>query len=124
MAQQKPSIADQIVEGLEEFAADLKSGQDIGAKYNTRKLTLAVRPSHYDADRVRATRQALDASQSIFAQFVGASLETVRAWEQGKKTPSGIAARFLDEINRDKPYWQERLKALAINKHRAEIPAR
>jgi DNA-binding transcriptional regulator YiaG len=32
-----------------------------------------------------------------------------REWEQGK-TPSDIASRFMDEIQRNPEYWRQRLK--------------
>jgi transcriptional regulator with XRE-family HTH domain len=34
-------------------------------------------------------------SQAIFAQMMGVSASTVRAWEQGKREPEGAARRLL-----------------------------
>ena len=34
-------------------------------------------------------------SQSIFALMLNVSVETVRAWEQGRRTPEGSALRLL-----------------------------
>lgn len=112
----RKTIAEEIVEGLEEFAADLQAGRDVTQKYNARKVALAAPTSEFGPERVRAAREALQASQAIFAQLLGASLETVRAWEQGKKNPSGIATRFLDEIARNPDYWRGRLRDLTLIK--------
>jgi DNA-binding transcriptional regulator YiaG len=98
-----------LVEGLEGFLADLKSGASIEKKYTTRRVVLDLEPHAYTAEQVRAVRKLLNASQSVFAQFLGVSVKAVRKWESGS-TPGDMACRFLDEIRRNPNYWRARLK--------------
>lgn len=98
-----------LVEGMEEFLNDLKSDAPIGGKYTCRRVVLELQPRSYSPTRVKATRKLLRASQTLFAQFLGVSPKTVRAWEQGK-TPSDMACRFMDEIHRNPEYWRKILQ--------------
>ncbi len=105
------SVERDLVEGLEGFVADLKGGEPIEKKYTCRRMVLDLEPQPYTAAQVKAVRRLLNASQELFAQFLGVSVNAVRKWESGKgKTPSDIACRFLDEIRRNPEYWRTRLK--------------
>ena len=53
------------------------------------------RPLSYDANRIREIRRTFDVSQREFAKMLNVSLATVRAWEQGARTPDGAATRLL-----------------------------
>jgi putative transcriptional regulator len=66
---------------------------------------------------VKKTRQALAASQTVFAKFLGVSVRTVRSWEQGINIPSDIACRFMDEIRRDPSHLTARLLAAIVPKN-------
>jgi len=44
---------------------------------------------------VKAARKAVASTQRQFAEMIGVSLETVKAWEAGKRTPEGIASKVL-----------------------------
>jgi putative transcriptional regulator len=70
------------------------------------------RPEFSPAD-IAAIRDNIGASQAVFAALLGTSANTVRAWEQGINPPSGIAARFLDEIRRTPDYWRNRIAEAA-----------
>jgi DNA-binding transcriptional regulator YiaG len=63
---------------------------------------------------VVAIRSQLGVSQPVFAELLGVSPGTVRAWEQGVNVPSGIALRFLAEIRENPEYWIGRLKAVVV----------
>ncbi len=41
-------------------------------------------------------KQRFGVSQPVFASFLSVTVSTVRAWEQGQKTPSGTARRLLE----------------------------
>ena len=60
-----------------------------------RRLTAEPAPEFYKA-RVVAVRKRLGVSQPVFARTLNVSTETVKAWEQGKNTPGGPAARLLE----------------------------
>ncbi|HVG43339.1 MAG TPA: helix-turn-helix domain-containing protein [Longimicrobium sp.] len=52
-------------------------------------------PRGYDARAVQRIRERLGLSQAVFARVLNSSPETVKAWEQGKRTPDGIALALL-----------------------------
>lgn len=101
-----------LVEGLDGFRDDLKADADIKAKYTCRRVVLDLEPRTYTAKEIKATRGLLNVSQVLFAQFLGVSPKTVHAWERGK-TPSGMASRFMDEIQLNPEYWRRRLSEVA-----------
>ena len=105
------SVAGRIVSRLTNFTKALESGAAISEKFTVRTIRLNLQPTAYDPTSVQKTRDLLNLSQPLFAKFLGVSVQTVRAWEQGGNVPSDMAARFLDEINRDPAYWQRRLCA-------------
>lgn len=107
-----------LVEGLEGFLEDLKSGKPLGKKYTCRRVVLDVQPAPFTGERVRAVRMLLNASQPFFAQFLGVSVKTLRAWEGGK-TPNNMACRFMDEIDHNPDYWKSRLKQSVKSKTHA-----
>lgn len=59
-----------------------------------------ARPPGYDANRIREIRRNFDVSQRVFAEMLNVSLATVRAWEQGARTPDGAATRLLSIAER------------------------
>jgi len=105
----KDSVAKKIIDGLQEFTEALERDERIAEKFTCRKVTLDLLPVAYGPKTVKATRKLLGVSQGIFAQFLGVSVKTVHAWEQGR-TPGDMACRFMDEIQRNPDYWRKRLK--------------
>ena len=97
-----------LVDGMEQFLDDLKNNVPIKAKYTCRRLVLDLEPQSYGPAEVRATRLLLRVSQALFAQFLGVSPKTVRAWELDKP-PSKLACRFMDEVQRNPEYWRKRI---------------
>jgi len=58
------------------------------------------RPPQTDADYARRVRAQVRLTQAEFASRIGVPIETVRNWEQGKRSPRGPARallRLLDE---------------------------
>ena len=109
------SVASRIVSRLTEFTEALESGADISEKFTCHKVTLKLEPGSYAPQKVKKTRDLLNLSQPLFAKFLGVAVQTVRAWEQGDNVPSDMACRFLDEINANPAYWQERLRSAAVS---------
>ena len=105
---QMNSVERDLVEGLEGFLTDLKADAPVEKKYTLRRVVLDLQSQAYTPERVKATRESLRASQVLFAQFLGVSVNTIRAWEGGR-TPSDMACRFMDEIQRNPEYWKARL---------------
>lgn len=108
------SFGDEIVEGLKEFTDALESREPIGEKFTMRKVILDLRPTTYTPQEVKRARRLLGASQAVFAEFIGVSVSTVRAWEQGENPVTGAAARLMDEIRHDPVAWRRRLLDLAV----------
>ena len=102
----KDSVGARIIEGLREFTEALEKEEPIAERFTCRTVMLDLLAVPYDPKAVKATRQLLAASQGVFAQFLGVSVKSVRAWEQGVNTPSDIACRFMDEIRRNPHYWR------------------
>jgi putative transcriptional regulator len=106
----KPTVADRIKKRLGEFTRDLENGVVIQDKYTCRRIEIDLKPMPYDPKAVKQTRSILNASQAVFALFLGVSIKTVQAWEQGTTPPPKMACRFMDEIRHDPKYWIERLE--------------
>ena len=47
-------------------------------------------------DIIRLRKDQFGVSQPIFASFLSVTVSTVRAWEQGQKSPGGTARRLLE----------------------------
>jgi putative transcriptional regulator len=103
----KKSLGSELVRRLQNFTAKLERGEKI-----TSRTVKLMQPKAYDQSAVKHTRNQLQASQQIFAGFLGVSVSTIHDWEQGRKQPSKSACRFMDEINSNPEYFQGRLKAL------------
>ena len=99
-----------MVHRLQSYINALQSGEDISKKFTVRRVELRFGPHLFTPEIIKDTRRLLRASQAVFARFLGVSVQTVRAWEQGVNPPSDMACRFLDEIRLNPPYWQQRLK--------------
>jgi putative transcriptional regulator len=115
-AQKKASVGTRIIRGLQELVESLEKKEPIAKKFNFRRIELNLKPTPYDPEMVKKTREVLEVSQAVFARLLGVSVRSVRSWEQGINTPSDIACRFMDEIRRDPPYWVKRLKSAAVPK--------
>src|SRR5258708_26693878 len=112
-----PTVADGIRKRLEECTRDLENGKGIQNKYTCRKVEFRLKPRPYNPHAVRQTRDLLRASQKVFAMFLGTSVKTIQAWEQGNgNAPSKMACRFMDEIRRNPAYWRKRLNESVVVK--------
>jgi DNA-binding transcriptional regulator YiaG len=92
-------IGAEIIEGLTEAIA-FERGEKTGAVFvaapiGARQAKAEAAPD-FSADDVVKVRKALKFSQTLFAQALNVSAETVRAWEQGKSPPSGPSKRLLE----------------------------
>jgi DNA-binding transcriptional regulator YiaG len=100
----------EIVESLAEALQVERSGAPLESVFTVRTVELPDDPSEYDGSAVRAAREKIGVSQSIFAHLLGVSVMLVRAWEQGQRTPALWARRLLDEVNHDPPHWRRMLR--------------
>jgi DNA-binding transcriptional regulator YiaG len=98
-----------IVGAFEEAIALMQTGEPIERHFTVRTYKVEFTPREYGPDDVRRVRGLLGMSQVLFARFLGVDANTVRSWEQGTRPPSPIARRFMDEIEGDPEYWQQRI---------------
>lgn len=59
------------------------------------------RTFHIDAMKIKEIRQASGLSQSKFAELISVSVDTLRNWEQGRRSPTGPAKALLRAIAND-----------------------
>lgn len=83
------SMFDDLMTGLDEVEAFL-AGQKTGYK--------VVLPEEVD---VKSIRQRLNMTQARFSDTFGFSLDAVKHWEGGRRTPEAAARAFLIVIARD-----------------------
>lgn len=57
---------------------------------------------------IHVRRHVLGVSQALFAQLFNVALQTVHAWEQGARKPSGSAIRLL-KLAEERPEAMRRL---------------
>lgn len=101
MASQKrepKSMAEGLQQGLRE-AVEYSKGR-LKAKEHVVEVP-GPAPKWSSAAIRRLRKEALEMSQPIFAALLNVTPSTVRAWEQGQKTPSGAAARLLQLLSHD-----------------------
>ncbi|MCC6519955.1 MAG: DNA-binding transcriptional regulator [Tabrizicola sp.] len=88
-----------------EMAVELATGlHEVGAmdKATLREIKDLALPTvaQFTAEEIRAIRERNRVSQPVFAIYLNVGRSTVAQWEQGKKRPSGPAARLLDLVAR------------------------
>jgi DNA-binding transcriptional regulator YiaG len=103
------AAAAEIIGALTELAEALERGEPEAARFTTKTVEVTA-PAHYDAAAVKATRERVGASQSVFARLLGVSTVLVQSWEQGKRKPSRIARRLLDTIRANPKGWARMVK--------------
>jgi putative transcriptional regulator len=98
MQEEHSELGKLIIESLQEAIAHAR-GEETGARVWTAEVTARKayleKPPYYPPYLIREVRQKLSVSQTIFAQMLGVSTSTVRAWEQGKRECEGPASRLL-----------------------------
>jgi putative transcriptional regulator len=101
-----------IVAALGRFRDTIEAGIPIEQRYTVRQVRLDLPPRMFGPDEVKGIRAMMGVSQPIFGQFLGVDVKTVRSWEQGRRSPSGIACRFLEEIQTSPEHWRGRLNTV------------
>ena len=87
--------------------ADIAGQIDAAKVDNTSDAEIAVQASQDDALAMqdaakfaRRVRRRLGFSQAEFATRIDVSLETIRNWEQGKRSPTGAAKALLKVLDK------------------------
>jgi putative transcriptional regulator len=94
-----------LIQGVKEAIA-YERGELTNLRVHTVEVTArsahVERPPWYAPFLIREIRYKLSVSQAIFAEMLGVSASSVRAWEQGKREPDGPARRLL-QIAEEQP---------------------
>lgn len=97
----KPKSKSRIFEAVHETASDLQRLGFIDKRKMRKFDVLCLDPiPQYDSEKIRALRDHLQLSQSVFAAVLNTSLSTVRKWEAGDKHPSGPSLKLLNLLDR------------------------
>lgn len=89
---------DLLMQSLEEAKSHAK-----GKKGKARVTSWEIKPAvDFAAKDVRRIRHKVGLSQVLFAEFLGVSVRTIQAWEQGLSHPSGASSRLLEALDRSK----------------------
>lgn len=59
------------------------------------------RTFHIDSMKIKEIRQSSGLSQTRFADLISVSVDTLRNWEQGRRSPTGPAKALLRAIAND-----------------------
>ena len=89
------SIFDELKSSLEE-AVEIKQGKKV-----------ASRVIQYDVANVKALRATLDVSQQELADALGASVDTIKSWENKRRNPTGLAAKVLATIQDNPDFFHD-----------------
>jgi DNA-binding transcriptional regulator YiaG len=104
----KESFAEQLLKGAREAAAHASGDREVVRASSVTRRALTARevtlppPERPSPTRIREIRDALDVSQAVFGELLNVSRSTVRAWEQGQRSPDGASLRLL-EVAAERP---------------------
>ena len=123
------SLGAELVEGMEQAVAYERGELAPGSvrvwsvPLTARDATPEPAPS-FDAARVSRLRARLALSQPVFAHALNVSPGTVKAWEQGRRTPDGAALRLLQVTETDPAPVLEAAAIVVRGARRAKVAAK
>lgn len=91
-----------LKEGLEEaIAYERGLSKNVRVKKKRINPVSAIgQPEEYRASDIKNLRKKLDCSQSLLANYLNVSLNTVQAWEQGLRKPNHATLRLLEIVDK------------------------
>jgi putative transcriptional regulator len=109
----KMKASKEIVRGLAGLRDALAGGSLMPDRFTMRTVELVLEPRDWTPAEVKALREQLRASQSVFARLIGTSTKAVQAWEQGNPM-SPMARRLLECIQKNPAPWEEMLQSATV----------
>ena len=113
---EKTTFGQRIIESADEAVrigrGETKPARVSRHRYRADAVDVAP-PPRFRSRRVRAIRNALNVSQPVFAAALNVSVETVRAWEQGKREPDGPTLRLLELAQQHPDVFLEKIRSRA-----------
>ena len=109
--QPQSTLGEEIIAGLKGFVETLEAGVPVESRYTVHTVTLDLEPHPYESKDLVQARHKLNASQALLAKFLGVSVKTLSAWEQGTRPLPLIAGRYLDDILAHPELFLSRIRA-------------
>ncbi|MGA2499380.1 MAG: helix-turn-helix domain-containing protein [Tepidisphaeraceae bacterium] len=103
----KATLGDLLVRSLTEVRDGLRGRP---GKLTMKTVDIPDAPG-FGATAVHTLRERLGLSQGLFARLIGVSRKLIEAWEAGTRTPSPMACRLLDAIDRHPALFVRRSRA-------------
>ncbi len=104
----KTKLGQELIAGLHEAAAHERGAK----KLRTTALEIPDPAPRWSKERIAQLRKrCFRVSQPVFAALLSVTASTVRAWEQGLKSPSGAASRLLELAEFDPQMFQRLARA-------------
>jgi putative transcriptional regulator len=95
-----------------DISASIIRGLEQAVAYASGKVDLPPEQVHIpDEIDVRQIRQRFSMTQAEFSEGFGIPLQTLRHWEQGRRTPSGVSKQFLIVLAREPEAVQRALSS-------------
>lgn len=116
-----PSAGPRILAALTELTESLERGQALPPGASARGVESPGEPGAYDPSRIRAAREKLGASREEFAGMLGVSSAMVQSLELGRRAPSRLVRRMLDEFGREPERWRRVADARAASARAAAL---
>lgn len=89
MPKKKPTIPAEVTAYIRD-AAQAKTVEDLKLPWTRVVYVIPASPAE-----VKAARAKLKQSQSKFADWLGVSVQTVQAWEAGRRLPEAVASKVI-----------------------------
>jgi len=106
MKKQKRNLFNELMQGLDDLAAERKG------KLTLRQHVVAFNPApDVTADELLALRERLHLSRPVFARYLRTNPRTLENWEQGRAKPNAQAALLIRLVEKF-PDTVERLAAV------------
>lgn len=99
----KTKLGQELIGSLTEVLSDEQGNK----KLRRTKIEVPGPARHWGKAQIAKLRkEQFGVSQPVFASLLNVTASTVRAWEQGLKTPSGAASRLLELAEIDPKVFQ------------------
>lgn len=104
----KTKLGQELIAGLSEAIA-YETGKK---KLRETKMEIPRPAKHWTSSQIaRLRKERFQVSQPIFASLLSVTPSTIRAWEQGVKSPSGAASRLLELAEAAPEIFQRLIKS-------------
>ncbi len=88
-------LHERVLSGLEELTEYAKGERTL----RVTEVEVPDPAPEFNAEQVKRIRAKSGISQTAFSRFLSVSPRTLQSWEQGKRLPTGPAARLLQVID-------------------------